>query len=212
MTPPKAGAYRGLVVDPPWPQKKTGKRKSRPNQSTELDYPTMTKAELLELPIAEWAADQAFIWLWATNSKARGTGEPILRMAFDLLDHWGFEYYTTLTWDKRTGPVPFGPYQISTEYVLFGYRGKAVFDKGCLGKMKTCFTETPTRHSAKPDSFYRQVAQYFPGPRLDVFARQVREGFDGWGDEYGTLDVNMARPRSLAPSEPIDIDIDLWEV
>ena len=36
-------------------------------------------------------------------------------MGFDLLNHWGFNYYTTITWDKKTGPCPFGPYQITTE-------------------------------------------------------------------------------------------------
>lgn len=176
--------YRVLVVDPPWNQGKTGLRKVRPNQATVLDYPTLSKGELLDLPVGDWAAEQSFLWLWATNSKDRKTGEPVLRMAFDLLEAWGFSFYTLITWNKRTGPCPFGPYQIVTEHVLFGYRGKARFERGQLGRMQTVFTETATRHSAKPDSFYELVARHFPGPRLDVFARQVRQGYDGWGNEY----------------------------
>lgn len=190
--------YQVLVIDPPWNQGKTGKRSARPNQSTKLDYPTMSKEELMQLPVPEWADEQSFLWLWTTNSKDKKTGEPLLHMAFDLMKAWGFTFYTMVTWDKRTGPCPFGPYQVTTEHVLFGYRGKAVFSKACLGKMKTCFTETATIHSAKPDSFYRQLAHHFPGDRLDVFARQVREGFDGWGNQYGLLSVDEARPRSLA--------------
>ena len=78
--------YKVIVVDPPWNQGKTGKRKTRPNQKTTLGYPTLSKSELLKLPIDEWAADkQSFLWLWATNSKARKTGEPILKMAFELI-------------------------------------------------------------------------------------------------------------------------------
>jgi N6-adenosine-specific RNA methylase IME4 len=179
--------YKVLVVDPPWNQGKTGKRSVRPNQTTTLDYPTMSKESLMELPIGEWADDQSFLWLWATNSKDKKTGEPILRTAFDLMEAWGFTFYTMVTWDKRTGPCPFGPYQVTTEHVLFGYKGKVAFDKECLGKMKTCFTESSTVHSAKPDSFYQTIAKYFKGNRLDVFARQVRDGFDGWGNEYGSL-------------------------
>lgn len=185
--------YRVLVVDPPWNQGKTGRRKVRPNQGTTLDYPTMSKAELLRMPISDWAEDQAYLWLWATNSKDRATGEPIIKMAFDLMSAWGFCFYTMITWNKRTGPCPFGPYQITTEHVLFGYRGKGVFNRACLGKMQTCFTETSKIHSAKPESFYRNLAKYFSGPRLDVFARQVREGFAGWGNEYGTLTINQKR-------------------
>ncbi|ACV25470.1 MT-A70 family methyltransferase [Kangiella koreensis] len=185
--------YKVLVIDPPWNQGKTGKRKVRPNQNVCLDYETMTKEELMQLPVEEWAEDQSFLWLWATNSKDRSTKEPILKSAFDLMEHWGFTFYTMITWNKRTGPCPFGPYQITTEHVLFGYKGKVKFERETLGKMQTLFTETPTIHSVKPDSFYQQINTLFEGKKLDVFARQVREGFDGWGNEYGTLKVNDNR-------------------
>jgi N6-adenosine-specific RNA methylase IME4 len=179
--------YQVLVVDPPWGYRKTGKRRVRPNQGPDFGYPTMSKEEIANVPIREWADDQCFLWLWATNGKDRATGEPVLRMAFDLLDAWGFKFYTMVTWNKKTGPCPFGPYQIITEHVLFAYKGKGFFDKGCLGKLQTCFTEASKGHSVKPDSFYRSIVDYFPGNRLDVFARQVRDGFDGWGDEYEGL-------------------------
>jgi len=78
--------YRVLVVDPPWNQGKTGKRKARPNQSQTLDYPTMDKDDLLGLPIPDWAEDQSLLWLWATNSKDRSTKEPVLVTAFDLMN------------------------------------------------------------------------------------------------------------------------------
>lgn len=192
--------YKVIVVDPPWNQGKTGKRRTRPNQTTTLDYPTLSKEELLRLPVDKWADDeQSFLWLWATNSKDRKTREPILKMAFELMERWGFTFYTIITWNKRTGPCPFGPYQIVTEHVLFGYKGKALFNRECLGKMQTCFTETSTIHSAKPDSFYQQLREYFEGPRLDVFSRQVRNGYDGWGNQYGMLAVGEKRPKTLSP-------------
>ena len=68
--PAQAGLYHVLVVDPPWNQRKTGRRRVRPNQNQHLDYPTLTETELRDLPIGEWAhPEQAFIWLWTTNSK-----------------------------------------------------------------------------------------------------------------------------------------------
>ena len=185
--------YQILVIDPPWNQGKTGKRSVRPNQDTKLSYPTMSKEELIYLPIREWADEQCFLWLWATNSKDKKTGEPILKIAFELFEKWGFQFYTMITWNKKTGPCPFGPYQIITEHILFGYKGKAVFSKNILGKMQTCFTETPSFHSAKPNSFYQTIKNNFEGNRLDVFARQIRDGFDGWGNEYGSLTVESKR-------------------
>lgn len=93
----RPGKYKVIVVDPPWNQGKTGRRRGRPNQGTQLDYPTMTKAQLLELPIREIAEEQSYLWLWATNSKDRTTGEPILKMAFELMANWGSTFYTLLT-------------------------------------------------------------------------------------------------------------------
>lgn len=87
--------------------------------------------------------------------------------------------------EQADGPCPFGPYQVTTEHVLFGYQGKVNFPRHSLGRLQTCFTESPTRHSEEPASFYRSVACLFPERRLDVFARQLRPGLDGWGNEYG---------------------------
>jgi N6-adenosine-specific RNA methylase IME4 len=157
LSPTQAGKYRCLVIDPHWNQGKTGKRSVRPNPTSHLDYKSMSQQELEALTIGEWASDQAFLWLWATNSKDKGTKQPILRHAFDLLEIWGFTYYTTVTWNKRTGPCPFGPSQVTTEHILFGYKGKVCFPKEAMDKMQTCFTEVPTGHNVKPASFYEQV-------------------------------------------------------
>ena len=185
--PSKIGEYRCLVVDPPWDQGKTGKRTCRPNQGTALDYPTLTPEQIKALPIEEWAAPESLLWLWATNSRSRSADRPILEVAFDILQKWGFRFYTLLTWDKRTGPCPFGPYQVTTEHVLFGYRGKANFPKEAMGKEKTLFQTAGGRrnaHSTKPVELYEDIRARFGGPRLDVFARRAHEGFDGWGNEY----------------------------
>lgn len=184
VLPRHLGKYRCLVVDPPWQQGKTGKRSVRPNQGIALDYPTMAFGDIKALPVPEWAAEESYLWLWATNSKDRQTKEPVVKMAFDLLEHWGYTFNTMLTWDKKTGPCPFGPYQIVSEYALFAWRGAARFDREHLGRMKTVFSETSRGHSIKPRGLYEHIRKTFPGPRLDVFARQKHPGFDGWGNEY----------------------------
>ena len=181
--PRQAGRYKCLVIDPPWDQGKTGARSVRPNQGVDLEYPTMTIHEIAELAVNAWAAPNAYLWLWATNSRSRSTGSPILMQAFRLMEYWGFRYYTTLTWSKPTGPCPFGPYQITTEHCLFGYRGKAGFTKESMGKAQTLFSAPTKRHSEKPSFLYEHVKRYFDGPRLDVFARRAHDGFEAWGNE-----------------------------
>lgn len=197
------GEYSTIVVDPPWNQGKTGKRKVRPNQNTVLDYDTLDKSSLMELPINKLAKENCFLFLWATNSKDKKTNEPILKIAFDLLEHWGFNFYTMITWNKNTGPCPFGPFQIVTEYILFAYKGKCNFKKDKLGFMKNIFSESATAHSVKPKSFYNSIVEMTDGKRLDIFARQKRDGFDGWGNEYDTLNIDVKKPLSLVKKEVI---------
>jgi len=189
--------YDTIVIDPPWNQGKTGKRKVRPNQTTQLDYSTMNKEELLNMPIGEIGTENSFIFLWTTNSKDKKTGEPFLKTSFDLLEQWGYNFYTMITWDKKTGPCPFGPFQIATEYILFGYKGKCTFKKDKLGFMKNIFSESATAHSVKPQSFYDAISEMTDGERIDIFARQKREGFDGWGNEYETLTLDIKKPNRL---------------
>jgi N6-adenosine-specific RNA methylase IME4 len=41
----------------------------------------------------------------------------------------------------------------------------------------------PKRHSEKPAEAYAMIAERSPGPRIDLFARQSRPGFEAWGNE-----------------------------
>ena len=69
-----------------------------------------------------------------------------------------------------------------TEHVLFCRRGSLDLLK--LGK-QLGFKAKVREHSRKPDEFYDLVREVSPGPRIDVFSREKREGFDQWGNETG---------------------------
>lgn len=47
----------------------------------------------------------------------------------------------------------------------------------------TIFYALREQHSAKPDSFYDDLASRTYGPRVDLFARKPRPGYDIWGNE-----------------------------
>jgi N6-adenosine-specific RNA methylase IME4 len=40
-------------------------------------------------------------------------------------------------------------------------------------------------HSRKPDEFYDLIRRVSPGPRLDMFSREKRDGFEQHGNEIG---------------------------
>ena len=145
------GTYACIVADPPWRYENEGTRASAANH-----YDTMSMEELCALEVP--AADDSHLWLWVTN--------PFLREGFELLDAWGYEYRSTLTWCKPQ--MGLGNYlRSATEHVLFATRGSLPFERR---DVPTFFTANRGRHSEKPDEFFEIVMTCSPGPRLEMFS------------------------------------------
>ena len=175
--------YRTIVIDFPWPLKVGGnvpKSMQGTTLATKLAYGTMPPSDIQKFPIDDFAAEECLLFIWVTNGKM-SNGYPIVRFGFELLEEWGFSYHHVITWVK-TSPFAFwSPITSATEHVLFGYRGEL---PKCYGVMPGVFTAPNHKHSEKPARFYQLLRSWTPAPRIDLFARQAHEGFDGWGDEY----------------------------
>ena len=66
------------------------------------------------------------------------------------------------------------------EFMLFGVRGKAPTQRNdALGVIFA----PRGRHSAKPTQAYELIESLSPAPRLELFGRAPRAGYDVWGDE-----------------------------
>lgn len=174
LTPP----YRTIVADPPWQYRQAAgrivttakRRETRPD----LQYSRMGIADLCDLNVSTLADDDAHLYLWATN--------PLLREAFEVMEAWGFRYVTMLTWLK-TGTLGMGYYfRGETEHVLFGVRGKLPI---LAERRQRNWLEAPRRgHSVKPPEVMDLIETVSPEPRLEMFARQPRLGWDSWGWGY----------------------------
>lgn len=169
LTPP----YRTIVADPPWFYAQggptTGFAPLRPPP-----YSMMPVDDIEGLPVESLAADDAHLYLWTTNK--------YLRAAFRIVNHWGFAHSQTLTWCKKPqGIGPGGAFSNTTEFVLFARRGHLAHGT----RFDTTWFEWPRRgHSVKPPEFMDIVEQISPGPRVELFARQPRLGWDSWGLGY----------------------------
>ena len=163
--------YSCLIIDPPWPVKKI-EREERSNQGLELAYPTMTLEEITKLPIPDLAdSNGCHVYLWVTHK--------FLPEGLRLFEKWGVKYQCVLTWIKPTGMTPFS-WMYNTEHVLFGRIGSLYLLRNGV---KLSFREPVVRHSRKPDIFYNIVRKVSPEPRLELFAREKRLGFEAWGNE-----------------------------
>jgi N6-adenosine-specific RNA methylase IME4 len=119
------------------------------------------------LPVADVVASDAHLFLWTTNR--------YLLDAYRIAKAWGFRPAQLLTWCKsRRGVGPGGVFANTTEFVVYGRRGKPEH----LSRVDTTWWTWPRNgHSAKPDAFLDLVEQTFPGPYAELFARRARFGW-----------------------------------
>jgi N6-adenosine-specific RNA methylase IME4 len=167
--PLPTGPFRTIVADPPW----FYARDNDPSHRGACPYPTMTVPEICAMPVAGLAAEDAILWLWATN--------PNLRAAFQVIEVWGFEERTVLTWVKPS--IKCGHWlRGQTEHCIMAVRGRPTVT---LSNQSTVlFAPVPEhRHSRKPDEFYQLVESLCPGSKLELFCRHSRPGWSCWGDE-----------------------------
>lgn len=179
-TPPiPAGRYATIAADPPWDFSADRRRSfaRRGGETIRLahPYPMMTVEEITAVPVAEYAHDDAHLYLWTTQR--------YLEASFSVARAWGFEPVKTLVWAKH--PRGFnigGTFQSATEFILFARRGKLP----ALRRVDRDHFDWPrpnNRHSAKPDGFFELVESVSPGPYLELFARRRRIGWTSWGDQ-----------------------------
>lgn len=134
--------------------------------------------EMEEIPVPEWADMNAHLYLWTTNA--------FFSEAHALARAWGFEPKTVITWGKvkpdGTPSMKMGHYyRGATEHAIFCVRGRLKL----IGESTkpTLFLSPRLGHSVKPDWFYQLVEEKSPGPRLEMFSRRSRDGWDAWGNE-----------------------------
>lgn len=158
------GIYDVIVIDPPWPYDLSYDPDGRRGI---IPYPPMSIEDLeqLELP----TNDICVLWLWTTNQ--------FLHTAFHLLEAWGFEYKTLLTWAKDKMGI--GHWlRAQTEHCILAVKGKPVID---LTNQTTLLYAKRGEHSSKPNEFYELVESLCYGSKLDYFARETKEGWDCFG-------------------------------
>ena len=176
--------YKTIVIDPPWKYGKWAAPTNRNMQQYDLPYNWMSMDEIKALPIKSLASSDCEIYLWTTQKYLPDT--------FELIKAWGFKYCQTLTWCKTPrGTGQGGVYCPTTEFLILARRGKMPNVKRIDS---TWFhTKRPhNSHSKKPEFFQDLIERVSEGPRLEMFARREREGWDVFGNEVsGSIDIDI---------------------
>jgi N6-adenosine-specific RNA methylase IME4 len=162
------GKYDLVYADPPW-RYDFAKTYTR---AVENQYPTLSLEEICALDVPSITGDDAMLFLWATP--------PLLRQALQVIDAWGFEYKTQMVWVKDK--IGMGFYvRLKHELLLIAKKGEYPLPDESIRPESVIFAPR-TEHSKKPDVVYEILERMYPQARkIELFARQKREGWDIWG-------------------------------
>lgn len=164
------GKYQVIYADPPWQY--NDKQETSMLGGAEKHYSTMPVDEICDLEIYDIAHDNAVLFIWVTS--------PLLEVVFDVINAWGFEYKTSFVWDKVKHNM--GHYNsVRHEFLLIATRGSCTPDNTKL--YDSVQSVERAGHSQKPDKFYEIIEALYHGKKIELFARQKREGWDSWGNE-----------------------------
>lgn len=165
--------YRVLYADPPWSYNDKADAGSVQAGGAEAHYPTMTIAQLCEMPIAPLCEAHAVLFLWVTS--------PLLFEAAPVMKAWGFTYKASFVWDKVKHNM--GHYNsVRHEFLLVCTKGSCTPDVAEL--FDSVQSIEKTTHSTKPAEFRRIIETLYPhGKRLELFAREQVNGWDAFGFE-----------------------------
>lgn len=171
-----SGKYSVILADPPWRYEFA----ETDNRAVENQYPTLTADEIACFedadgrPVADLAADDAVLYLWATSPK--------LREALAVIQGWGFEYVTSLVWVKDRIGMGYWARE-RHELLLVARRGDIRVPPPEL--RPDSVIEAPRgRHSEKPEAVHLFIEAIWPDePKVEVFARLARPGWSAVGNQ-----------------------------
>ena len=136
--------------------------------------------DIKDLPIQNIADEDSVLFIWATFPK--------LDEALAVMKSWGFVLKTVaFNWIKlNDNGTPFfgiGFYTKSNgEICILATKGKTL--KVLDNTISQVIMTKKSKHSSKPHIVYGLIEKLFGDlPRIELFARHKREGWDVWGNE-----------------------------
>ncbi|WP_271523283.1 MT-A70 family methyltransferase [Bradyrhizobium sp. CCBAU 53380] len=167
------------MADPPVPFV-TWSRKGE-GRSPQSHYQCPALKELFDLPVADCAAVDCFLFLWVPL-RSVVLVEPLMRA-------WGFKFSgSAFTWakqNKRGVSFFMGTGYITRHNVEVCWLGRHGNPKRKSKNVRELIVAPIREHSRKPDEVYRRIEALSDGPYLELFARQQWPGWTCVGDEAG---------------------------
>jgi N6-adenosine-specific RNA methylase IME4 len=158
-------------------------------KSPSLHYPVMAFEDILALPVSEIATPDAILFIWCPNSH--------LEKCFEVIAAWGFTYKNNMVWVKNRQGLGYWV-RNRHELLLIATRGNMLTPKSSA-RPPSVLVAPAGRHSEKPVEVYEIIERMYPDfPKIELFARERRPGWDAWGNEAGIVEPHDKEPMSEA--------------
>ena len=204
--------YGVILADVPWDYKVYSEKGT--GRGAIAHYQTMGFEQIAAMNVAELAADDCALFLWAVD--------PLLHKAFDLIERWGFKFKTVgFYWAKTNKGADMEALTEDDFFTGLGYWSRANPEQCLLATRGTPKRQSksvrrlivaPRReHSRKPDEVYDRIEQLVDGPYLELFARQTRPGWDAIGNQVGLFDKGHVETRNRPSTKQLEpTPIEAW--
>lgn len=192
--------YDVLYIDPPWSYGSGG---ARSGEFAELDYPTMSVADLAALPIQPWCNKDCAMFMWVTGS--------FLTEALTIGEAWGFKFVRVdKVWVKKTSKggrhAVVGPWGMTdAEFILLFVRGKMCGKQTQRNQFVVEVATYPGVHSRKPHIFRQMIEDRFGDvKRLELFSRENVPGWTVIGNDIDGRDIRDVLAGAANDNRPAE--------
>jgi len=170
--------YNIIYADPPWKYKDKAHAGKR---GAVYKYPVQTHEWISNLPVNDIADNNCVLFLWVTM--------PMLNSCWDIITKWGFKYKTIgFVWIKNNKKTPtlfwgMGHWTRSNpELCLLSVKGKP---KRINAGVHSVVNAPIQQHSQKPNEVRERIVNLMGNiPRIELFAREKIQGWDGGFEFY----------------------------
>jgi len=191
---PPAPPEKFACVSLDWPSHFESRAPSTNPQSVrspQRHYPTASVEHMMTLPLKDFLAPDAFVFLWMTGPHL------VVGAHIKMARAWGLRLSSLVfVWVKtkrsfdmqllQRSPLLEEDLHVNTgfttmqnaEYVVLLRRGSP---RKLRAGIRQIIIAPVGSHSAKPDEFFRRAEMYCEGSRLDMFAGRERPGWAAWG-------------------------------
>lgn len=157
--------FEVIYADPPWQYDNSGF-----DQNAASIYPTMSLEAIKNMNIENLCDENTVLFLWATS--------PLLPGALEVMAAWGFTYRASMVWIKDRAPGMGWWVNTKHELLLIGSKNT----NHPLKKFDSIINAPVTNHSHKPEIVYSMIEEMYFGKKIELFARNARQGWEVWGN------------------------------